>query len=99
MPEFERIVIGQGDSAEGVLLVGPEHVWFVSLVDHVVGVLDGDRTYLAHSRRPIEQRSGALGVPPEEAGKTLGDSPGLAFIAVPLQSFATEGERSVPSLR
>src|SRR5258706_8109167 len=97
MPEFERIVIGQGDSAEGTLLVGPEHVWFVSLVDHVVGVLDGDRTYLAHSRRPIEQRSGALGVPPEEAGNPARGPPGSPFLAAPPPRLAAREGRSGPS--
>ena len=99
MPEFERIVIGHGDSAEETLVVGPEHVWFVSLVDHVVGVLEGDRTYIAHSRQPIEQRSGPPGIPLEEAGKPVWDSPGMPLIAVPLGALATEEERVVPSLK
>src|SRR5260221_6500394 len=98
MPEFERIVIGRADSAEGTLLVGPEHVWFVSLVDHVVGVLDGDRTYLAHSRRPIEQHSGALGVPPEEAVKPLLGSPCLPVMPRSPGALSTEGGRSGSSL-
>jgi len=99
VPEFERIVIGHGDPAEGTLLVGPEQVWFLSLVDRVVGVLDGDRTYLAHSRRPIEQRSAPLGIPQEPAGVPVWDSPGMPLVAVPLGALATEEERSVPSLR
>ena len=99
MPEFERIVIGHGDEAEGTLHVGPEHVWFLSLVDHVVGVLDGDRTYIAHSRDPIEQHSRLPGIPAEQAGRPVWDSPGMPLIAVPLGALATEEERSVPSLR
>src|SRR5437762_8884455 len=98
MAEFARIVIGRGDAPAGTLVVDPAHVWFLSLDDRLVGVLDGDRTYLARSRDPIEQRVPNVPPGPEPRGVPVWESRGLPLIPVPLGALAAEETYEVPRL-
>ncbi len=98
MAEFERIVIGRGDAPTGTLVVDPAQVWFLSLEERLVGVLDAGRTYLARSREPIEQRASAPSLGPEPRGMPVWESRGMPLIPVPLGALATEEAHEVPRL-
>jgi hypothetical protein len=99
MAEFERIVIGRGDASTGMLVVDPAQVWFLSLEDHLVGVLDGEETYLARSREPIELRTAPSTPGPEPRGVPVWDSRGTPLISVPLGALAAEEAREIPRLQ
>ena len=98
MPEFERVVIGRGDAPARTLVVAPAQVWFLSLEDRLVGVLDGGRTYLARSREPIEQLASISSAGPEPRGMPVWESRGTPLIPVPLGALATEEAHEVPRL-
>ena len=91
-------MIGRGDAPAGTLVVDPAEVWFLSREDRLVGVLDGDRTYLARSREPIEERS-ALATPgPEPRGVPVWEAQGTPLIPVPLGALAAEEPHETPRL-
>jgi len=99
MPEFERIVIGRGGALAGTLVVDPAQVWFLSLEDRLVGVLDGGRTYLARSREPIDQRASTVSPGPEPRGMPVWESRGTPLIPVPLGALAAEEAHEIPRLQ
>ena len=98
MPEFARIVIGGGDAPAGTLVVDPARVWFLSREDRLVGVLDGDRTYLARSREPIEERSAVATPGPEPRGVPVWEAQGSPLIPVALGALASEEMQETPRL-
>src|SRR5437764_12159360 len=99
MAEFARIVIGRDGAQTGTLVVDPAQVWFLSLEDRLVGVLDGERTYLARSRDAIEQRVPNASPGPEPRGVPVWESRGMPLIPVPLGALAAEETYEVPRLQ
>src|SRR5438552_19166281 len=99
MPEFARVVIGRGEAPAGALVVDPAQLWFISRDERLVGVLDGDRTYLARSREPIEVRADVAAPAPEPRGVPVWDSRGTPLIPVPLGALAAEEVHEIPRLQ